>query len=662
MSPGYYRFPTLHADRLVFVSEDDLWAVPAAGGVARRLTASLGAVSAPFFSPDGATLAFTGREEGHAEVYAMDSEGGPARRLTYLGAATTVIGWTPRGDRILFASDAGQPIERVPAVFALRPVVGGLPEPWPVGHAVSITFAPGARSAIGRNNNDPARWKRYRGGTAGDIWVDPEGDGRFQRLVRLAGNLARPMWIGDRIYFLSDHEGYGNIYSCLSDGADVRRHTDRTDYYVRFPNSDGRRIAYHAGGDLLVLDPAAGVETQVAMECRSPRVHRQRRFVDPARHLESAALHPEGHSLAVTARGRSFAMGNWEGAVLPVGREGDVRYRLTAWLNDGQRLVAVADVGGEEALEIHSTVPGTEPLRLGALDIGRAFALKVSPTADGRRLANHRHELVHVDLADATLRVVDRSEHRAIGGFDWSPDGNWAAYGFATSNYQMGIRLWDRRTDARHDATAPVLVDHSPAFDPDGKYLYFLGVRDLNPVYDALHFELSFPRGTRPFLVTLQRDTLSPFTPVPHALKEGGKPDKPNEEEKPGSGNEGQGEDAAKEQAPAAGPPEVLIDLEGIARRVAGFPVPEGIYGQIAGLKGKAIFTSFPVEGALGRGFGPAQPEAKGVLEVFDFETQRHEPLISGLTGFQIGRDGKSMLYRAGSRLRVVRAGAKPDE
>ena len=327
--------------------------------------------------------------------------------------------------------------------------------------------------------------------------------------------------------------------------------------------------------------------------------------MDPARHLELAALHPDGHSLAVTARGKSFALGNWEGAVVPVGREGGVRYRLTAWLNDGHRLVTVADTGGEEALEVHSTVPGpgmdtgtdTGPVRLGALDIGRAFALKVSPTADSLLLANHRNELLHVDLAEATARVVDRSEHRAIGGFDWSPDGNWAAYGFAMSNYQMGIRLWDRRTDARHDATAPVLTDHSPAFDPEGKFLYFLSVRDLNPVYDALHFELSFPQGTRPFLVTLQRDTLSPFTPVPHPLK--GKPDEPNGEEKPAGSNEGQ---AAKEQAPPAKPPEVRIDLEGIARRVAGFPLPEGIYGQIAGLKGgKAVFTSFPVEGALGR-------------------------------------------------------------
>jgi tricorn protease len=149
--------------------------------------------------------------------------------------------------------------------------------------------------------------------------------------------------------------------------------------------------------------------------------------------------------------------------------------------------------------------------------------------------------------------------------------------------------------------------------------------------------------------------------PVPHAPRTD-KRDKPKGEEKPAGTGEAEGEEAASDTAKPEGPPEVRIDLEGIVRRVAGFPVPEGIYGQIAGLKGKAVFTSFPVEGALGRSFSPSRPDAKGVLEVFDFETQRVEVLISGLSNFEIGRDGKSMLYRAASRLRVVRAGDKPDE
>ena len=94
---GYYRFPTIHDQTLVFLCEDDLWTVPVTGGIARRLTSNLGEVSSPVLSPDGLWLAFTGREEGHSEVYVMPSLGGPATRLTFLGSGASVVGWTPDG-------------------------------------------------------------------------------------------------------------------------------------------------------------------------------------------------------------------------------------------------------------------------------------------------------------------------------------------------------------------------------------------------------------------------------------------------------------------------------------------------------------------------------------------------------------------------------------
>jgi tricorn protease len=651
---GYYRFPTIHKDTIVFTSEDDLWAVAAGGGVARRLTASPGWVGHPFFSPDGKTLAFTGREEGHTEVAVMPAEGGPVRRVTYLGVSSNVIGWTPDGARILFSSDSGQPFDRIGVVYAVSPE-GGLPQPLPIGPAVSISVATANRVVIGRNNNDPARWKRYRGGTAGDIWVDAEGNGEFRRLIRLNGNLARPMWVGERIFFLSDHEGFGNLYSCLPNGEDLRRHTHRSDYYVRFPNTDGERIVYHAGGDLYVYDPQTDENRRVEVAYHSPRAQRQRKFVDAARYLESYAPHPQGHSLALNARGKSFTMGNWEGAVTqqgdaPIPSRVPVRYRLTRWLNDGQRVVTVTDADGDETLEIHDAAQGSEPVRLEGLDIGRPYTLRVSPTDDHVVLSNHRNELVFVDLVEKTAQVVDRSPYAHAKGFDWSPDGRWVAYGFPITQYQTALKLWDRTTGETRVITQPILHDTNPAFDPEGKYLYFLGQRDLNPVYDNLHFDLGFPRGVRPFLITLRADALSPFIPTPRPLQES-PPPKPNNSEAAAGVNE-----TATTSTP------VVIDLEGIENRVVAFPVPEGIYGQIAGIKGKALFTSFPVEGAIQQNWFAGEAQAKGVLEVYDFDTLKHEPLIVGVSDFQIARDGKTLAYRAANRLRVVKAGVKPEE
>ncbi len=563
MTIGYYRFPTIHGERIAFVSEDDLWEVPVMGGVARRLTANLGSVTYPFYSPDGAWLAFVGREEGNTEVYIMPAEGGEARRLTYLSSDCRVLGWSRDGRHILFMSAYGQAHRGEYDLYQIAgDAANGAVEKLPYGPARSIDFGPGDGLVLGRNTGDPARWKRYRGGTAGHLWIDRNGDGDFQPYVPdIAGNIASPMWIGygnggngdeisnrenaGRVYFVSDHEGIGNLYSARPDGSDLTRHTDHEDYYVRNPATDGTRIVYHAGADLFVFDPASGASNPVAVTYRSPRVQRNRKFVYAGRYMDSASMNPKGTALAINTRGKTFAFHNHEGAVVQLGERDGVRYRLADYLNDGKRILMISDASGEERLEIHSRVPGIEPQRLEQAEFGRAIELQVSPTHDQVALTNHRHELLLIDLESQSVTVVDRSPFRRIGGMDWSPDGRWLAYSFSATRQTSEIRLYrladpdaedeNLREGKLFPVTRPVLRDVRPAFDADGCYLYFLSYREFNPVSDTLSFALSFPRGARPYLVTLQADLPNPFVPQPE--------EEPEEDDDDDTGDEEDGDE-----------------------------------------------------------------------------------------------------------------------
>ena len=653
---GYYRFATVARDLLVFVCEDDLWSVPRAGGSARRLTVSTGGITTPRLSPDGATIAFVGRDEGHPEVYAMPAQGGVAERLTFLGSDTcNVTGWSPDGGLIYFCSDAAAPFSRESHAFRV-PVAGGTAEPMRLGHARSFAQHTDGRFVIGRNNDDPARWKRYRGGTAGDVWVDRDGSQQYARLISLPGNVVLPMWVGERVFFLSDHEGIGNIYSVLPDGTDLRRHTNETEYFVRFPSTDGTSIAYTAGAALYLLDPATDRVERIAVETRSSAPQLARRFVDVSEGLEHFAPSPDGTSLALVSRGRPFTMPLWEEAVVAHGAGSRVRYRASEWLHDSRRFVCVSDETGIERLEIRDAYgEASEPKSLTA-DIGRVVELAASPTADVVAVANHRHELLLIDLEDGRSRTIDASPASHIRDLAFSPDGRWLAYSCAvqpdavtTANPDTSIiRIAKVKSGAVHDVTSLLRVDRSPVWDPEGKYLYFISTRDFNPVYDALQFDLSFPQATRPFLVTLRDDVANPFVPKPSPLHKDHRHDDDGEDD---------------ERKRDAKPQRIEIDFEGIAGRVLGFPVDEGRYEQIVAARGRALFTLFALRGIKPEGATWDDDDDTGSLLAYDFEQQRVAPLAQDVADMRLGADGRTLVYTSHDRMRAIDAlGELPED
>jgi len=630
---AYLRHPTVHGDTIVFVADDDLWSVAAEGGIARRLTAGLSEPSTPCLSPDGRLLAFVGRDEQHPEVYLMPAEGGPARRMTWLGTDTQVRGWTPDGE-IVFVTTQGQPFFRNPRAFVLDPA-GGVPRPLPYGQVNHLALGPGERKVIGRNTADPARWKRYRGGTAGALWIDAEGKGAFRRMSELGGNVTSPMWLAGRVWYLGDAEGVGNLYSCRPDGSEIRRHTDQEAFYARHANSDGRRIVYQCGATLWLFDPATDTTRELAIRTPSHRAQAARKFVPAGDHLESFRLHPAGHSLAVVSRGQLFGMALWEGAVRRFA-DGDAgRTRHGQWLADGATLVAVSDASGEERVVVFS---GHEARTL-PWDTGHVTQLRAAPQGSRVAIANHRNEVLIGDVASGELVKVDASEYGRSDDLAWSPDAAWLAYSFPVSTRHVAIKLHELATRTGVLVTDPEFRDYSPSFDPAGKYLYFLSLRTYDPVYDSVQFEMSFPRAARPYLIALQAGGRPPFEAEPKGLKD----------ERPGAGG-------ADRTVVATAP--LHIDRDGIATRVAAFPVSENRFERIAGAAGaKVVWSVQNIVGAHGRG---GHKEPAGKLELFDFATGRTETLTEKADAFELAQDGSTLVYRDGKRLRAIAADKKP--
>jgi len=224
MAAGYLRYPDIRGDLLTFVAGDEVWLAPASGGRAWRLSADDVPVSYPRFSRDGAQVAWTSRRDGNPEVYVADAEGSTANRLTYWGdSQTRVTGWTAAGE-VLAVTAAGQPAQKYRRAYAVPADGATPPRLLPFGAVTDVAIEDAGTALLtGSVAGEPAFWKRYRGGRTGRLWTATGTDPLFTRvLTELDGQLASPMIIGGRLFFLSDHEGTGTIYSCALDGSGVR--------------------------------------------------------------------------------------------------------------------------------------------------------------------------------------------------------------------------------------------------------------------------------------------------------------------------------------------------------------------------------------------------------------------------------------------------------
>ena len=637
---GFYRQPAIQGERLIVVAEGDLWSVASSGGPAQRLTTHPGFETLPAVSRDGQWLAFVGQYEGNSgstvngsgDVYVMPVAGGVPRRLSWEGSGIKVWGFSAQGE-VLYTGPtvSGQPGNQL---FAVDPKTA-LRRTLPVAQA-----SDGALSEDGRTlyftrmglRNDNAR--QYRGGALARLWVmDLAGSAEARPLVVEGANDRRPMpYTGAsgeaRIAFLSDRDGTVNVWSVNTSGQDLRQHSRGKGWDIRHASVDGQgnktMLAYAVGADIHLLDLSSNTDTRVPIALSGDfDAQRQRYIKRPQDFLVDIAFAPNGERVLLSSRGQLATAGTGllRRAELP--QPGDGRCRKAQFSADSRAVFALCDFGGEvEVWRFAANGTGKpEAITRGAT----ALRQDLSASPDGRWLAHTDKEghLFLTELKTSSTRLID---HNQIGGghtaLTWSPDSRALAFTRPTqARERRQLQLYMLADDKTATLTSDRYDSAAPAFTPDGRWLYFLsnrhfavtgnagpwGDRNMGPFFD---------RRTRIYALALQ-----PALRFPFAARDEFAPPEP---------------EAKKDAKPAL--PGIVS--AGLAQRLFEVPLPPGNYSELRS-DGKRLWF---METEL----GGVERKVNLMSLPIDNLGGKPEQLSAEVQQFELSADGKKLMLKRG--------------
>lgn len=728
MSPtAYLRYPDLHGDLVTFVAEDDVWMAPVAGGRAWRISSMQLPARSPKFSPDGKHLAWQVVQGGAPEIVTADVDGGNFRQLTFWGSQSTRLKGFNAAGQVMATTSVEQEDNRLRWAFTV-PLDGAAPVKLPYGPVETIAEGPAVGDerplVIGSMlTREQAWWKRYRGGTAGKLWIDADGNGEFERLVpELDGNLSDPMWIDGRVVFLSDHEGYGNLYSVTPAGSDLRRHTDFDTFYVRHASTDGSRIVFESAGRLWLL-PSLDTEARpLDIALGSAGTARRPRPLDVARHLADVVPDAAGNASVVETHGTLHWLTHRDGPARVIEADSAVRARLGRPLGNS-RAVYVADRHGEEAIYIKDVfaqislgpaagsgpaqaMPAPEPAA-GDADAGLVLPSPVSAAGSASLPRTPGHTTpaapesrtgVPASVAPPSEAAVKPAENTVRVEFERptrvsqlvpSPDGK--RVGVATEYGEVFVLDVASARLSPVAATGFGAVDQL-AFSPDSQWLAWaepssadgrtrIRIRsvldteapaidvtdgrfsDHDPSFtpDGRYLAFLSERSFDPVYDTHRFDLSFPSSTKPFLVALAAGTPSPFGPSVSGNAAVGAAAEVKAESGNiAAAVPPVVVDAERIGDRIIAVPVPQGRYEKLRTADSALLWLAADIYGVTGDGRATAADRDPAPrLERFDLAKKELSVLVPALDGFEVSGDGAKVVLRHDGGVRVVPAADK---
>lgn len=627
------RFPTIHGDTVVFGYAGNLFSVSSKGGIARRLTSHEGYEMFPRFSPDGKWIAFTGQYDGNTEVFLIPAEGGTPKRLTYtatlnrddigdrMGPNNIVIGWQHDSKHIMFRTRMRMENDFIGQLFLVS-IDGDLPQQLPLPRGGFGAFSEDdSQLAYNRIFREFRTWKRYRGGMADDISIY---DFRTKKTDAIARNPALdiiPMWLGRKIYFLSDRDDAKrmNIHEYDLDNKTTRQHTFFKDFDIKFPSMGSGKIVFELGGDIYKFDPVTEKAEKIVARILDDHNTGRGGLKNVSKEIVTGSISPDGKRVAFNAHGDVFTVPAEKGPTRNLTHSPGVHERDVRWSPDGKWIAVVSDSTGETELHVIPSDGKGQATIVTRNGAPYKYAPAWSPDSKKLLWSDRNQKLHYVDIASKQIKTVAEARAFEIRSYNWSPDSNWIVYSKPEEEGQQRIYIYSLSNGQTTPVTDSWYDSGSPVFSDDGKFLFFVSARDFNPTFSQTEWNHAFVDMQRIYFVTLAKDTLSPFRPQ----------------------SDEAGADEPKPAEPKKNGEPIKVDVDGIGDRILSLPIRAANYRNIA-TAGNTVYY-------IRQGTKDAAPS----FQSFDLATKK-ETALGSVDGFDLAAGRKKMLVKQGPKYGII--------
>jgi len=619
----FMKYPSIHGDKIVFSYDTDLWIINAKGGKAEKLTSLKGIETAPKFSPDGKTIAFTSNYEGTNNIYTIPTKGGDITRITYSpGGGNQTIGWTPDGKKIVIRSLYENFISRDPELYFVDKD-GSVPEKFPIDRGSLCSFnKAGDKMLYNRKGSEEYYWKNYKGGWHTDIWMYDFKTKKFNPISTYVGKNAYPMWIGDNMYFVSDSTNrIANIYVRSLKDNSIKQITNYTNYDVMFPETDGKNIVYMQNGYINILDIASGKITALSVTVPGERELVKDRDINAKEYIHSFDVSNDGKLDIFEARGDIFKV--LPDTAINLTNTPGIKEVLPQVSPDGKWIAFFSDKTGEYNLYLQSVNDGELiPLTTDLTKLN--YHLIWSPDSKKILFGNKDFSIFYIDIASKKLTKIDEFHQVKNDEFiweqadyNWSPDSKWITYSITNYNRNNQIFVYNLETAQKHAITDDFFDNLNPAFDANGKYLYYLSSQNFDIQMDFYEDNHVMTAPQQVMVVQLNKDDAAPFF------------------------------DSLK--APVDTKGIVKIDFENIGKRTYPLPVKAGNYFYLKAGYNKVLWSSIDkfTEAEYEEIFKPNKGETKWTLHIFDIPSKKEVTLNDKIADFALSVNQENLIINA---------------